>query len=497
MVLSDLIRGFADLIETARERLNIEQQTREEQAANQLVKLLEEGEIDFADPEDGTIQTTEPGEAVDDPGDAIAGIVGTLPEELENVLTDRLDPENVRDLDEVRGAVDQAEGAAFGLVVGGYGGGLALEAASAGQIDTQQEYVAQALSFLALDDILGQELEVELSEGVRPSLNAAVNEEFRTKFVDLQDVVERDLRNKDADEDYIEDIATYGIRESDVPILEEVALNAMEFEELIETPAELGLVVPDEVLDAELDRAGYSEDTKDFLRQVNGRIRESARIYQELIETEELVTDLDTLVEDGIVGPEEAAAQVTDRVDADLQALQSRFRQKRSQPAGAPSQADHRDAFVRGYITREEFETRVDQQEFPVDEFGGVVDAIILDELDGALQESLALGLVSESEFTTLAGQVGLDDETARLLTQGNSFSDIVDARLAQGGTQAQKPTSVLVGIGEARAGGLSAQGIETLTDLAQASVATVADGAQVSDDRAAEFIQQARARVR
>jgi len=349
---------------------------------------------------------------------------------------------------------------------------------------------------LGVDDVTGLELEARTAEGIKPAMNAKVNAEHRAKFVDLQDVVEQDLRNKDSDTGYISDIGTYGIRPDNVPILEEVAINDMEFEELIETPAELGLVVSDEVLQAELDRAGYSEQTKEFLQKVNNRIPLSARAYQELLVSEDHISDLDQRVEDGTLTVDEAITDIPDQVDVDLEAMRQRFRQKDDLNPQAPSQSDFIDALVEGYTSLEETRDRLDQSELDTERYEDVLKAELVGDLDGSLQTAVGTGRLSEGRFSDLAEFTGVDDEVVELLLQGQSLSDIASARLQEATDPSERSVRTLVGIGESRAAALDAAGLGTVQALAQADVDTVADTAQVSPETAAEFITQATQRI-
>jgi len=368
----------------------------------------------------------------------------------------------------------------------------AVEAASLGQVDKQTEYITQALAGLGVADVTGLELEARISEGIKPALEAKVNSEHRAKFADLQDVVEADLRTKDSDSDYIRDISTYGIRPDQLDILEEVALNAMEFEELIETPAELGLVVPDSVLNAELDRSGYSEATKDFLRQVNTEIDRSNRVWQEKTAVDPVVSRLDQLVESGELSPAEATALLPAGADTARAALNDRYNNIQGLSQGKPTRSQLEGSFARGYSDLDELRERLEAAEYDADTYDGVVKATVLDELDGDLQEAVALGLVSENTFSNLCGFVGLDEDATQALLSGQSFSDITTRRLQEQQSADELPTSAVQGIGEGRAQALSFEDIDTLADLAAAAVETVADATNVSEQTAEGWISVA-----
>jgi len=427
------------------------------------------------------------------PADEVAGaVVDTLEEAVLDELDDagEITPENVEDI------ADETEGGAVAVLAGLGLTGSAVEAASLGQVDQHQEYITQALAGLGVDDVTGLELEARTAEGIKPAMNAKVNAEHRAKFVDLQDVVEQDLRNKDSDTGYISDIGTYGIRPDNVPILEEVAINDIEFEELIETPAELGLPVPPEILQAELDRAGYAEPTKEFLQETADQIPRSARAYQELIVSEDLVSDLDQRVEDGTLAPDEAVTEVPDEVPANRDALRQRFRQRDALDPQAPSQSDFIDALVEGYTSLEETRDRLDQAELDTERYEDVLKAEIVGDLDGSLQTAVGTGRLSEGRFSDLAEFTGVDDQVIELLLQGQSLSDIASARLQEATSPAERSVRTLVGIGESRAAALDAAGLGTVQALAQADVDTVAETAQVSPETAQDFIQQAQQRI-
>jgi len=238
---------------------------------------------------DGEQVTDILGGAIEDvtPADEVGAAIVDLVEEF--VLDDledagELKPENVE------GVADQVEGGA-GSVLAGLGlAGSAVEAGSLGQIDQQQEYITQALAGLGVDDVTGMELDARLEQGIKPAWEAKAGKEHRANFVNVQDAVEYLLRQKDGDSGWLSGsnippaaydkiqsntpvnpdnaLEEWGIRDDQLDILEFVSLESMEFEELIETPAELGLVVDPDLLDTVLDLAGYPEELKVFLRQV-------------------------------------------------------------------------------------------------------------------------------------------------------------------------------------------------------------------------------------
>jgi len=431
-------------------------------------------------------------EAIVPADDAAEVIIETTEEAILAPLKQEgeLDVENVGDLS------NDVEGNAAALLAGTASVGTAIEALGLGQLDGHNEYILQALAGLGVADVTGLELNARVQEGVLPALEAKVNADHRAKFADLNDVIEQNLRNKDSDTGFTEDLSTYGIRPEDVSTLEEVALQQIEFEELLETPAELGKVVPEEVLEAELDRAGYAENTKDFLRETADLLPESARTYQELLRTEEAVGQLDTLAEAGVLEPAEAEALIPEDTEADPQAFRDRFRILRDLPAGAPSGTDFEGAFASGYLSLEEFRARLNQTDYPTDQYEPVLKKQVLDELDGDLQTALGLGLISQGEYSDIAEFAGLEDPTIDALLRGQSLDNLATAALQEEADPGELPARTLSGIGESRGAGLEAAGLETVRDVAQADTQTVVDATQVSPETAEGFITQARQRI-
>jgi len=470
-------------------------------------------------------------EAVTDPdlsdtgiGDTIGTLIveGTALDDVGELLVETLESTITADL-EAAGQItpgnaeeisNETEGNAAAVLTGLGAAASSLEAASLGQIDKHTEYITQAVVGLGFDDVTGMELEARVQEGLMPALQAQANRQHTSKFVDLNDAVEILLRNKQEDINFIggdsvdqvvqglvqlDDaadagnvLAHYGLREDQLPILEAVAIQPMEFEELIEQPAELGLRVPDAIVDAELDRAGYSESTKDFLKQVNDRIPDSTRFYEELTSVEPVISKLDQLVESGYFSPTDAQQRVPAEVGDASTALNKRFNRISGLPAGKPSQAELVDSFARGNLSREQLEEELKESEFDTAEYRGVVESIIVDELDGALQESLALGLIGEGQFSNLCSFAGVDQKATNLLLAGQSFSDIAQQRLQEEQDPSELPVSAIQGIGEARSSSLEVEGITTVADLAAADVTAVADITQVSESTAEGWISQA-----
>lgn len=449
------------------------------------------------------------------PADEVAAaIIDSFEEFVLSELQDagELTPENVEQV------ADLTEGGAVSVLAGLGLAGSAVEAASLGQIDQQQQYITQALAGLGVDDVTGTELAWRLEKGVGPAMEAKVGKEHRSEFASIQDAVEYLLRNKDGDTGWLQGenvpqdayskiqsnepvnpdnaLEEWGIRDDQLDILEFVALEAMEFEELIETPAELGLVVDDEVLELVLDLAGYPEPLKDFLRQVPDEIPRSNRAWEERTAVETLVDELDTLAADGEISPADARALLPAEVDVAADALEDRWRNLQQTPPGPPTRSLVENSFTNGFTDLQTLRDRLERLEYDVDAYEDVLRYTVYNDLDGDLQQALALGLLSENEFTNLAAFAGIDQDATNALLRGESFSDITDRRLSQEADLTQAPTSAIQGIGESRERALSLEGIDTLADLAQADAETVAEAAEVSPETAQGWIDTAQQAV-
>jgi len=442
------------------------------------------------------------------PADEVAAVIVEFVEEF--IVSDleeagELTPESALD------ASNRTEGAAVAVIFALGAAGTALEAISLGQIDEHQEYITQALAGLGVDDVTGMELDARLEEGVMPALQARMSKEHRAKFVSLQDAVEYALRNKQSDQgwlhgqtapqDTVEKVGSdetvnpnnlieeWGIRDDQLDILERVSLDAPEIEELVESPVQFGVVPSPEETEKVLQISGLPEAAKDLFRRTIEAAPDAADLWEQRTRTGDLVGELDSLVRDGTLSPDEAMALLPDEIDEARPALRDRFELLAAVPAGTPSQTDFEAAWGFGFIDTQTLEDQLDASEYPTDRFPEVVNGLIIDEIDGDLQEALGLGLIDEGTYGRLMDRLGLDAETQQALVAGEDLSDVADRRLQQAGAAEARPVAAIPGIGQSRATTLQAVGIETFADLAAADVVDVAEAAQVSPETAQEFI--------
>jgi hypothetical protein len=496
MVLDDLVRAVADIVENVRQSAKANNAQTIQQQAAELEQFLRDGSVTVRDPETGAEETVSLSEVSEETPEALLQVLGELPEESQELILEPLKPANVERGRNLREQLQESEGAAVGQAGTVLGATLGLESATGGQLESQQFIVSQFLTFLALEDVLGKELEVSVAEGVQPLLEQEINSEYRSKQADLADVVEKQLREKDSDSDYLSGLGTYGVKPEDVSTLEAAAISEIEPEELIETPAEAGVLVDEETLDEELDRAGISEGAKDVFRETVEQLPRTTRLFEEQTTAEELVRLLDQQVQSGETTPAEATQALPDDVAQARDALRDRFDLLESNARDPPTDADTLGHLSRGIIG---LQTAADELSGPGRTDSEVTRLLIeevLSELDGDLRTALGLGQIDEAAFTELASVAGLDQAAVDSLLGGEDLDDIALRRLQDSSDPTGQSVEAILGIGPARGSALSAQGIETVGDLAQADPERVAELAQVTVDTARGFVEAARSRT-
>jgi hypothetical protein len=431
----------------------------------------------------------------------------------EFVVADLQDAQDIK-LEDVEALTEDVEGNAVTSIISLGLAGSALEASTLGQVDKQQEFLMQATSALALDDVTGTELRVRLEEGLLPAAQAKYGSEHRAKFADLQDAVEIALRNKTGDSGYLDGselpdevvkklqsddpvnpdnlIETYGIRDDQLTILEEAAIRSLEPEELIETPAEAGIVPDDGLLEEELDRAGISEGAKELFEETVQEIPKTTRVYEERIRAEELVNQLDELVAAEELTPDEAVGRLGFLREETRDELRTRFQDLRDLPSGPPTRSQVESGFQNGLIGIDRFTSLLETVDVDPAEHPYVVQEAILSELDGDLRQAVGLGLLGQGAYTELAQTAGLDGEDISRLLEGDDLDDIAEDNLQGQVAAGTLDVDTVSGIGEVRSTLLEEAGIGTVGALANASPSRVATVANVSEDTAADFISSA-----
>jgi hypothetical protein len=445
-------------------------------------------------------------------------LLGGIIDTFEDDVIEELQQADLSNLEGLEPRLDEAEGAAAEDALTAISSGSALEILSAGQVDQQQEYIIQVLSFLGLEDVLGARLQMWFEQGLAPALEARVGKQARSEFVSLPDAVEYALRNKQSDEGWLQGqsapqdtvdvigsnnpvnpnnlVEEWGIRDDQLEILERVSLDAVEIEELIESPVQFGVVPTVDEANDVLQISGLPESTKGLFRRTIEQAPRAADLWEQRTTTEELVGQLDDLVIDGTITPDQALQQLPEEIDEARPALGDRWEILAAVPAGTPSQTDFEGALAYGGLSPAAFREQLDDSEFPIREFPSVVDATIIDEADGDLRTGVGLGLLPEADYVGLLTDAGLDEATIDRLLRGEDLDDIATSRLtdetrAEGGGLQTIPQ-----IGGERSRMLREIDVATVEQLAAANPEQVADALVTSESFAAQIINAARIRT-
>jgi polyhydroxyalkanoate synthesis regulator phasin len=445
------------------------------------------------------------------PADEVGSLtVGIIEEAIINDLVEagEITPEDAGEIarDVEGGAV--ASIGALGLA------GSAAELASIGQVDQQQEWLMQAVAALQLDDVTGTELKARIQEGIGPALTARVGKEHRAKFVDLPDAVEFLVRHKDSDSGFLRGenvdseafgriqsnepvnpenaLEEWGIRDDQLPILEEVALQTPEFEELLETPLQLGVLPTDDAIDDALQLSGLPESIKALFRETAASATAVSDLWEQQTVADELVPQLDERVQSGQLSPDEAVAIVPDEISQARDPLRRRWELLADLPTRPPSATDVENGLTNGLIDIDRATDLLADVDVDPEAHPYILQETILSDLDGDLRTAVGLGLIEEGQYVELAELVGLDEDIVSRLLQGEDLDDIAESRLQEQQEQGAFPVDVVSGIGESRRQTLEAAGIETITDLADAGVDEVLEVVDVSEATATEFIERA-----
>jgi hypothetical protein len=426
----------------------------------------------------------------------VENLLGGVFEQLESDVRAEITEQGYLTPDNVGRAVLGAEGAAIEDAIAGVGAGLGIEIAGGGELETHQFALSQILAFMGLEDVLGAELSMLYEKGVSPALEARIARETRSEYAALGDAVEEQLRNKNRDEGWLENLGTYGIRPDNVPILEEVAIASIEAEELLEEPPQYGVIPSLEVVEEELDRAGISEGAKDLFLQVIDNLPRATAVWEELTSVEETVSQLDQLVADGEITPQQAVDELPSEADDAEDALRERWRLLDGLPSSSPTRSQFESWFGWGLIDLSTFTDGIERVDVDPETYPATVGENILSEIDGDLRTALGVGVIDEGRYTELANIAGLDQKTVNLLLQGEDLDDIAEARLVDEGDATAQSTRSILDIGGSRAGALESIGIATVEDLANASVEDITSVLSVTDEFAQLFIDRAQRRI-
>ena len=444
--------------------------------------------------------------------------ISTIFETAEQDMIDELAQGGTMQPEGINTRVDRAEKSALGTAIDGMGAALGIEISGITQVESHQFVVSQLLAAIGLDEVLGREIGMFYSKGVDPALEADVAKRTRSEFVNLQDAIEYALRQKPADDGWlhasgaIDDVndkigsnepvnpenlvEEWGIRDDQLDILEKVAISEIEPEELIEEPVQFGVIPPKDTVEAELDRAGVSEDAKALFLEVVDAMPRSADLWEQRTAVEPVVSELDKLVSEGEVTPGEATNYVPAEAEDASQALQDRWRNIQTLPNKAPTRSQLESWFAWGLINRRTLYEGLQRTDVDPNDYPAVMGDAILSEIDGDLRTALGLGLIDENYFSSLAKSAGLEQDVVRDIMAGDDLDDIAKQKASEEVDLSDRPTTAVIDIGTSRAAGLSGEGVETVGDLAQADVQTVAEAAGFSDEAAQTIISRAQSMV-
>ena len=453
--------------------------------------------IRIFDPDEAIEGAQEYAEGVaDDTDELLENVLGGVFEELEEDVKNEITERGYLTPDNVGPAVLGAEGAAIEDGIVGIASGLAIELAGATQLESHQFALSQILSFMALEDVLGRELGMLYEKGVDPALEAKIARETRSEYVSLQDHVEYELRTRSGDEGWLEGVATYGVRPDEVHKLEEVSLEAVEAEELLESPIQFGVVPDPDLVRRNAKRAGLPEEVMELFVETAEAAPRSADMWEQRTALEPVISQYDTLVDDGEVSPVEARQALPAEADEAADALQDRWEGIDDLPAGSPTRGQLESWFGWGLINRQSLADGLRRTDVDPEEYPAVIGENILEELDGDLRTALGLGIIDENYYTSLCRSVGIEQDVIRDLLSGADLDDIGKSKASEDVPLGERPTTVINQIGTSRAAGLEGRGIETVADLAAADPETVADGAYVNLEAAKNLISRAQTMV-
>jgi hypothetical protein len=443
--------------------------------------------------------------------EAVSGIFETA----EQDMIDKLAQGGTMKPEGINTRVDRAEKSALGTAIDGMGAALGIEISGVTQVETHQFVVSQLLAAIGLDEVLGREIGMFYSKGVDPALEADVAKRTRSEFVSVQDAHEYALRKRTADEGYLHasgapDVVVdaigsnepvneenileeWGIRDDQLGILEEVGIEAIEAEELLESPVQFGVVPDPELVRENARRAGLPQEAIDLFGETAEAATRSSDMWEQRTAIEPVVSELDTLVADGEITPGEAMNYLPPGADEARDALADRWRNIQTLPNEAPTRGQLESWFTWGLIDRQTFVTGLQRVDVDPNDYPAVVAEAILGELDGDLRTALGIGLLDENRYSQYARTVGLDQSAIQALLTGSDLKDIGQQRASEEVPLAERPTDVVIDVGENRAAALEGVGIETVGDLATASVDEVSGATDLVERSARTLIERAK----
>jgi hypothetical protein len=478
-------------------------------------------------------------EAADETGDAIESLVGELPEESQELILEGVNPERIEAGEDPREALQEAEGAATSQAITAIAAVVGLEAAGLGQLDNQELIVTELLSFVALEDVLGTEIEATFQEGVNPALKQQVHSEYRSKQADFKDFTEAAVRSKgfgtgpeptegdipeglqdllpEEDLDYLPDPDTYGTIPEQTSLYELVGLEAREPEELIEEPVQYGLHVPRRAIEATTNLAGMPKLEKEVFKSIPDKTPKTENIIQEYIRLTEVNFRLREAVQNGGLSPgvarqiiqPELDDLITNAVPEDLlreedrtaeevaeeagDELERNFQLLSSIPEDPPSVSQLQAYLEKGIIDTSAYIALYDRFGYRTAERDRSLREAVIDKGADAVVNQRRLGRIeNDAEAFLQLALIGFDRQQSQALLSGTDPENVQEQEEASARAQAIESLSTVPNIGETRASQLFRAGVENIAQLAEEDQTTVGQATDLNAQQARDVIDAA-----
>lgn len=444
----------------------------------------------------------------------------------------QITPENVEQVQ------DDVETNAVTVSLAGVAANLLVEVSGLTQVESHQFVVSQIVSAVALDGIIGREVQARVEEGIDPALKQKVHAEHRSKQADFIDFTEANVRTKrfggkveprtgdipqgmvdllhPDDLGYMADPDTYGTIPDQTPLYELDALEVSEPEEIIEEPIQYGIPVPKRPVEQITELSGRPEDVKAIYREVIEQLPKSENLIRDYIRLTEFTFELRQALRDGRADPQ-AALKVVEPELRDLisNALPAdRYREEDrtaeetvdqlagelgrnfalidSLPDELPSDGDLQAWFEKGVIDSKRFE-RLYKRFGPQDQyFEEYLRESAVDQGPESVQRQFLLDRITASEARLRLGLIGFTSGEAAEILSGTPPESILTNRQENVSEAVGVPLAALPEIGDQRASLLRSVGIQTVADVANASVETLTANTTMSDDEAQTAINAA-----
>jgi hypothetical protein len=472
-------------------------------------------------------------------GDRIESAVGELPEELQELILEGVEPGSIEAGEDPREALQEAEGAAVNQALTGIGIAATLEASGLGQIESGQLIVTELLTFLALEDVLGTEIDATFEEGVNPALKQQIHSEYRSKQADFKDFTEAAVRSKgfgsgpeptegdipeglqdllpEEDLDYLPDPDTYGTIPEQTSLYELVGLEAREPEELIEEPVQYGLHVPRRAIEATTNLAGMPKLEKEVFKSIPDKTPKTENIIQEYIRLTEVNFRLREAVQNGGLSPgvarqiiqPELDDLITNAVPEDLlreedrtaeevaeeagDELERNFQLLASIPEDPPSVSQLQAYLEKGIIDTSAYIALYDRFGYRTAERDRTLREAVIDKGADAVVNQRRLGRIeNDAEAFLQLALIGFDRQQSQALLSGTDPENVQEQEEASARAQAIESLSTVPNIGETRASQLFRAGVENISQLAEEDQTTVGQATDLNAQQARDVIDAA-----